>query len=111
MDVTKKFLAEEAKEHAHKGLKRAMHIKTKKVHKKAKTPRYKSVPKAKEKIEKTLHETGKKVGKIDKVAKSVKEFAKGRLHSGSKTGPLVKNKDQALAIGYSEQRKANKAKK
>lgn len=41
----------------------------------------------------------------DKVEKSMKEFKEGELHSGSKKGPVVKNKKQALAIGLSEQRK------
>lgn len=40
-----------------------------------------------------------------KIKKVVEEFEKGKLHSGSKKGPLVKNKAQALAIGYSESRK------
>jgi hypothetical protein len=40
-----------------------------------------------------------------KVKKVVKEFEKGDLHSGSKKGPIVKDKDQALAIGYSEAKK------
>lgn len=41
----------------------------------------------------------------DKVAKVMKEFKGGKLHSGSKTGPVVTNKKQAVAIGLSEQRK------
>jgi hypothetical protein len=86
MDV-KKFMAEEAKEHAHKGLKRPMSHKTKKVHKKAKAARYKSVPKAKRKIEKTLH-----------------EFKEGALHTGSKKGPIVKSRKQALAIAINQAR-------
>ncbi len=45
----------------------------------------------------------KKVEK--KVKKVLKEFEKGELHSGSKKGPVVSNKKQALAIGYSEGRK------
>jgi len=40
-----------------------------------------------------------------KVKKVMKEFAKGELHSGSKTGTLVTSKAQAAAIGYSEGRK------
>ena len=44
----------------------------------------------------------KKEKKIEKV---MKEYAKGELHSGSKKGPVVKNKAQALAIGYSEAKK------
>lgn len=36
--------------------------------------------------------------------KTMKEFKKGGLHSGSKTGPVVKDRKQAIAIGMSEQR-------
>jgi Family of unknown function (DUF6496) len=48
---------------------------------------------------------GKEQRKIKKV---MKEFGKGELHSGSKKGPLVKDKEQALAIGYSEAKKKKK---
>ncbi len=50
---------------------------------------------------------GKEVRK-KKIKKVMGEFAADKLHSGSKTGPLVKDKAQALAIGYSEARKAKK---
>jgi len=43
-----------------------------------------------------------------KVEKAAKEFSKGELHSGSKSGPIVKSKAQALAIGYSEGRRGKK---
>lgn len=43
-----------------------------------------------------------------KVGKVMQEFAEGDLHSGSKKGPIVKNPKQALAIGYSEARRAAK---
>lgn len=33
------------------------------------------------------------------------EFSKGGLHSGSKQGPKVKNRKQALAIAFSEDKK------
>lgn len=33
------------------------------------------------------------------------EYKEGELHSGSKHGPLVKNKKQAVAIALSEARK------
>ncbi len=46
-----------------------------------------------------------KDGKAKKVKKVVKEFEKGQLHSGSKKGPLVTSKDQALAIATKESRK------
>lgn len=44
-----------------------------------------------------------KDGKIHKV---MKEFAEGELHSGSKHGPEVKSRKQAIAIAMSEKRKA-----
>ena len=40
-----------------------------------------------------------------KVKKVMHEYGKGELHSGSKKGPVVKSKDQALAIAMSEKRK------
>jgi hypothetical protein len=46
-------------------------------------------------------------GKVEKV---MKEYSEGKLHSGSKKGPVVKSKKQALAISLSEQRKADKKK-
>jgi hypothetical protein len=46
-----------------------------------------------------------------KIKKVIHEFEEGKLHSGSKKGPVVTNKDQAIAIGYSESKKAGKSKK
>lgn len=40
-----------------------------------------------------------------KISKVMKEFDEGKLHSGSKKGPIVKNPKQAIAIGISETRK------
>lgn len=37
-----------------------------------------------------------------KVGTVLREFKKGKLHSGSKKGPVVKSKGQALAIALSE---------
>jgi len=37
---------------------------------------------------------------------TMEEFKKGLLHSGSKKGPVVTNRKQAIAIGLSQQRKA-----
>lgn len=45
-----------------------------------------------------------------KIAKVMREFKKGELHSGSKKGPVVKNPKQAMAIALSEARKMKKAK-
>ena len=39
------------------------------------------------------------------------EFAEGKLHSGSKSGPVVKSRAQAIAIGLSEMRKKKKGMK
>lgn len=36
------------------------------------------------------------------------EFKAGKLHSGSKTGPVVKNRKQAVAILLAEKRKEGK---
>lgn len=36
------------------------------------------------------------------------KFAKGRLHSGSSGGPVVKDRSQAVAIMLSEKRKSKK---
>lgn len=43
----------------------------------------------------------KKVNK-GKVEKVMKEYSQGKLHSGSKKGPVVKSKKQAVAIALSE---------
>ena len=47
--------------------------------------------------------TGKK-----KVAKVMREFKKGKLHSGSKKGPKVTSRKQAVAIAMSEAGMAKK---
>lgn len=41
-----------------------------------------------------------------KIHKVLSEMKEGKLHSGSKKGPIVKNKKQAVAIALSEARKA-----
>lgn len=46
----------------------------------------------------------------DKVRKTMEEFGEGQLHSGSKAGPLVTNRKQAIAIALSQARKAGKRK-
>ncbi len=49
-----------------------------------------------------------KIRGVNKVEKVMHEFKHGELHSGSKAGPQVRNRKQAIAIAMSEQRKANK---
>lgn len=45
-----------------------------------------------------------------KVSTVMKEFKAGNLHSGSKKGPTVKSRKQAIAIALSEERKRKKKK-
>jgi hypothetical protein len=46
-----------------------------------------------------------------KMSKVMHEYGKGDLHSGSKSGPVVKSQKQAVAIGLSEARKASHTKR
>ena len=39
---------------------------------------------------------------MDKVEKVMREFKAGKLHTGSKKGPMVKSRKQAIAIALSE---------
>jgi len=48
---------------------------------------------------------GRKMKGKTKEAKVLGEFKRGKLHSGSKKGPVVKNRRQAVAIAMSEARK------
>ena len=50
-----------------------------------------------------------KYDKGGKVAKVMSEYKEGKLHSGSKQGPVVKNPKQAVAIALSEARRTKKA--
>jgi len=45
-----------------------------------------------------------------KIKKTMSEFKKGRLRSGSKKGPKVKDRKQAIAISISQAKKAVGAK-
>jgi len=48
------------------------------------------------------------MAKVTKVHKVMREFKHGTLHSGSKKGPKVKSRQQAIAIALSEQRKGRR---
>ena len=50
-----------------------------------------------------MKEKSKGKGKVKKV---MEEYSRGTLHSGSKKGPMVKDKKQAVAIALSEARHA-----
>ena len=45
-----------------------------------------------------------------KMRTTMREFKKDQLHSGSKTGPKVQSRAQAVAIGLSQAREANRKK-
>lgn len=44
--------------------------------------------------------------RTEKVRQTMHEFKHGELHSTSKTGPVVRNPKQAVAIALSQARKA-----
>ena len=46
-----------------------------------------------------------------KVSKVMREYSEGTLHSGSKKGPVVKSRKQAIAIAMSEAGMKKPAKK
>lgn len=54
------------------------------------------------------HKYHEKPPKSSKVHKVMHEFKHGELHSGSKQGPKVKSRLQAIAIALSEARKQTK---
>ena len=51
---------------------------------------------------------GKRMKGKSKVRKVLHEFKEGTLRSGSKSGPKVKNRKQAVAIAMSEARRGKK---
>ena len=53
----------------------------------------------------------KKPARAKKVATVMGEYKRGKLHSGSKKGPVVKSRKQAVAIAMSESRRMNRKKK
>lgn len=68
------------------------------------------------KKDKALFKKAKKIKKSNekkehKIEKVMKEYKHGELHSGSKKGPVVRNRKQAIAIALSEARKISRKKK
>ena len=66
---------------------------------------FKSDRKLFKKAKKIERSNEKAEGKISKV---MREYKEGSLHSGSKKGPQVKNRKQAIAIALSEARRGKK---
>ncbi len=53
----------------------------------------------------------KKISKVKrKMEKVFEEFSEGDLHSGSKKGPIVTNRKQAVAIAINSAKKKSKKK-
>ena len=52
-----------------------------------------------------------KRGKRDKMRKVMDEYKSGKLRSGSKHGPRVKSRAQAIAIGLSESGQSRRKKR
>jgi Family of unknown function (DUF6496) len=49
-----------------------------------------------------LRRTASKAAKRQRMHEEMTKFRKGALHSGSKKGPVVRDRAQAIAIGLSE---------
>lgn len=50
-----------------------------------------------------------KAAKRERVHTEMGKFKRGRLHSGSKEGPLARSREQAIAISMSEARMSRKS--
>lgn len=44
----------------------------------------------------------------NKIERVMREYGAGKLHSGSKTGPKVRSRKQAIAIALAEKRRGKK---
>lgn len=53
---------------------------------------------------------GRRGGRQGKIRDVMEEFKHGELHSGSKRGPVVTNRKQAIAIALAESRRKQKSK-
>jgi hypothetical protein len=66
----------------------------------------KKMKRAGKKAGRVLKKMVKRAKKESKVEKVLHEYKEGELHSGSKKGPQVKSRKQAIAIALSEARKS-----
>jgi Family of unknown function (DUF6496) len=58
-----------------------------------------------------LSPSASKKAKAARMHEEMGKFKRGTLHSGSKTGPVVESRDQAIAIGLSESGQSRKKRK
>lgn len=58
-----------------------------------------------------LKKSAPKKAKRARMKEEMDKFVSGKLHSGSKKGPVVKSRAQAIAIGLSESGQSNKSKR
>ena len=58
-----------------------------------------------------LKHNAPKKKKRERMKEEMEKFEHGDLHSGSKKGPIVKKRDQAIAIGLSESGQSKKKRK
>ena len=55
-----------------------------------------------------LTPSASKTAKRARMKEEMDKFKRGELHSGSKTGPVVESREQAIAIGLSESGQSKK---
>lgn len=58
-----------------------------------------------------LSKSASKKAKAEKMKEEMHKFKRGELHSGSKEGPVVKSREQAIAIGLHVSGQSKKVRK
>jgi Family of unknown function (DUF6496) len=58
-----------------------------------------------------LSHSASKKAKMHRMKEEMDKWKEGELHSGSKKGPIVKSRAQAIAIGLSESGQSKKKRK